>query len=81
MHFFFTAELREKTFENNGQREDLIRMKQENQLLKKELNAVELQLLSKSLLDVLCSVDHIILWDPFDLNGSLMSQMIKAKFV
>nr|XP_055063594.1 coiled-coil domain-containing protein 62 isoform X2 [Misgurnus anguillicaudatus] len=41
------AELREKTFENNAQREDLIRMKQENQLLKKELTAVELQLLNE----------------------------------
>lgn len=41
------AELREKTFENNGQREDLIRMKQENQLLKKELTALELQLLNE----------------------------------
>ncbi|XP_067289109.1 coiled-coil domain-containing protein 62 isoform X2 [Pseudorasbora parva] len=36
------AELQEKTIENNNQREELIRLKQENQLLKKEITAVEL---------------------------------------
>ncbi|KAK7125374.1 hypothetical protein R3I93_020904 [Phoxinus phoxinus] len=37
------AELQEKNIENNSQREDLIRLKQENQLLKKEITAVEFQ--------------------------------------
>ncbi|XP_051539841.1 coiled-coil domain-containing protein 62-like isoform X2 [Myxocyprinus asiaticus] len=40
------AELQEKTIENSSQREEVICLKQENQLLKKELTAVELQLLS-----------------------------------
>ncbi|XP_051541784.1 uncharacterized protein LOC127433702 isoform X2 [Myxocyprinus asiaticus] len=41
------AELQEKTIENNSQREEAIRLKQENQLLKKELTAIELQLLGE----------------------------------
>lgn len=48
--------------ENNSQREELIRLKQENQLLKKEITAVELQRISMSLLYVLqCNVGSVIL--------------------
>lgn len=50
---FFAAELQEKNIENNSQREELIRLKQENQLLKKEITAVEFQRMSMSLLYVL----------------------------
>ncbi|XP_016132680.1 coiled-coil domain-containing protein 62 [Sinocyclocheilus grahami] len=41
------AELQEKTIENNSQREELIRLKQENQLLKKDITAVELQMMNE----------------------------------
>ncbi|XP_073769871.1 coiled-coil domain-containing protein 62 isoform X2 [Danio rerio] len=41
------AELQEKTIENNSQREELIRLKQENQLLRKEISAVELQMINE----------------------------------
>uniref|UniRef100_A0A672L4S5 Coiled-coil domain-containing protein 62-like n=2 Tax=Sinocyclocheilus grahami TaxID=75366 RepID=A0A672L4S5_SINGR len=42
-----TPELQEKTIENNSQREELIRLKQENQLLKKDITAVELQMMNE----------------------------------
>lgn len=48
----FAAELQEKTIENNSQREELIRLKQENQLLKKDITSVELQMMSMPLLHV-----------------------------
>lgn len=51
--FFFAAEFQEKNIENNILREELIRLKQENQLLKKEITAVEFQRMSMSLLYVL----------------------------
>uniref|UniRef100_A0A8C1U233 Coiled-coil domain containing 62 n=1 Tax=Cyprinus carpio TaxID=7962 RepID=A0A8C1U233_CYPCA len=41
------AELQEKTIENNSQREELIRLKQENQLLKRDITAVELQMMNE----------------------------------
>lgn len=41
------AELQEKTIESNSQREELIRLKQENQLLRKEISAVELQMINE----------------------------------
>ncbi|XP_059400793.1 protein Hook homolog 3-like isoform X1 [Carassius carassius] len=41
------AELQEKTIENNNQREELIRLKQENQLLRKDITAVELQMMNE----------------------------------
>ncbi|XP_026130065.1 coiled-coil domain-containing protein 62-like isoform X2 [Carassius auratus] len=41
------AELQEKTIENNSQREELIRFKQENQLLKKDITSVELQMMNE----------------------------------
>ncbi|XP_026076222.1 coiled-coil domain-containing protein 62-like isoform X4 [Carassius auratus] len=41
------AELQEKTIENNNQREELIRLKQENQLLKKDITAVELHMMNE----------------------------------
>ncbi len=47
---FFAAEFQEKTIENNSQREELIRLKQENQLLKKDITSVELQMMSMPLL-------------------------------
>ncbi len=49
---FFAAEFQEKTIENNSQREELIRLKQENQLLKKDITSVELQMMSMPLLHV-----------------------------
>ncbi|XP_058645352.1 coiled-coil domain-containing protein 62 isoform X1 [Onychostoma macrolepis] len=41
------AEFQEKTIENNSQREELIRLKQENQLLKKDITSVELQMMNE----------------------------------
>ncbi|KAA0704241.1 Coiled-coil domain-containing protein 62 [Triplophysa tibetana] len=41
------AELREKTMENNRQTEEIIRLKQDNQLLRKDLSSAELQLLNE----------------------------------
>ncbi|TRY66030.1 hypothetical protein DNTS_001373 [Danionella cerebrum] len=40
------AELQEKTLENNSQREEIIALKQEKQLLQKEITSIELQMMS-----------------------------------
>uniref|UniRef100_A0A673KPD6 Coiled-coil domain-containing protein 62-like n=1 Tax=Sinocyclocheilus rhinocerous TaxID=307959 RepID=A0A673KPD6_9TELE len=46
-HRFRETELQEKTIENNSQREELICLKQENQLLKKDITSVELQMMNE----------------------------------